>query len=42
MDIIGSQIDTNSADFQENFDFHTNLKTELQSRISKAKFGGER
>jgi len=41
MDIIGSIIDTNSKDFQDNFDFHTHLKIELENRMNEVKLGGD-
>lgn len=40
MDIIGTTIDTNSPEYQENFNFHSELKDEFLSRLEKTKLGG--
>ncbi len=40
MDVLSSQIDTNSADFKENRDFHLKLRDEFLEQIDKVKKGG--
>lgn len=40
MDTIGSQLDTNSPEYLENWDYHLSLKEELEQRLSKVKLGG--
>jgi 3-methylcrotonyl-CoA carboxylase beta subunit len=40
MDIIGSHLDTNSEDYIQNYDYHTDLKDELSLKIKEIKLGG--
>lgn len=40
MDMIGSLVDSNSQEFQENFNFHLGLKEEFEKRLNQVKLGG--
>ncbi|WP_372654388.1 carboxyl transferase domain-containing protein [Halobacteriovorax sp.] len=40
MDVLSSQIDTNSVDFKENKEFHLKLRDEFLEQIDKVKKGG--
>lgn len=40
MDVLNSHIDTNSADFKENREFHLNLRNEFLEKIDHVKLGG--
>ncbi|PIK15933.1 carboxyl transferase domain-containing protein [Halobacteriovorax sp. JY17] len=40
MDVLNSQIDTNSADFKENQEFHLKLRNEFLEHIDQVKKGG--
>lgn len=40
MDIIGTTIDTNSPEYQDNFNFHSTLKDEFIAKLEQARLGG--
>jgi 3-methylcrotonyl-CoA carboxylase beta subunit len=40
MDILNTEIDTQSSQFLENFDYHKTLAADLHSRLNRVKLGG--